>query len=310
MHDMVRGATTDTNIARIAGRQRGLVTKEQLDRAGVTRSQLRHRLDTGSLVRSGGLVYRHAAAPRTWDQRALAACLAEGKGAVLWGRSAAAVWRMDLPLPRVLDVAVPGRNGRRRCPPDVRVREVRSLAPEDCTHVGVLPVTTVGRTMIDLAGDLEASVLLRVLDAALAERLVTPERLDRAMDRIGGRGRRGFGELRSMLEPWRRAPELESVPEAAALRLFESCGLPAPSCQHVIVLAGGAVFRVDFAWPAHRTVLEVDGFRWHGGPRERDRDSRRANALAAEGWVVLRTTPAELRDAPGVVIDALLRHVR
>jgi hypothetical protein len=315
MTGMTRKPAADSAIARIAGRQHGLVTRGQLLDAGVTESQRRHRVNTGRLVRVGPGRYRVAGAPLAWEQRALDACLAGGDCAVLCRRSAAVAWHLDLPVPRVIDVATPDRHGRPPARGEVRIHRVRSLAADDRTSVGALPVTTVTRTLIDLAGELDPTVLRRVVDAALVERLVTPRRLDDAMARLGGRGRKGFGALRSAMAPTvppvvksaAGAPELESVCEAAALRVLAAAGLPAPVCQYVISTPDGQALRLDFAWPDRRVALEVDGFRWHGGPRERDRDSRRTNTLFAMGWIVIRTTPHELASAPGPVLDALRR---
>jgi very-short-patch-repair endonuclease len=309
MTRMGQPLTTDTTIARLAGRQFGLVTRHQLAAAGVSESCLRGRLDSGRLVRCGRAVYRLAGAPQTWEQRALAACLAAGAGAVLCGRSAASVWRLDLPKSQVLDVATPLRNGRGPAPRGVRIHQVRSLGAEDCTRVGALPVTALARTLIDLAAELEPAVVQRVVDDALVTGLVSPDRLSLAIARVGGRGRSGICALRSALSAWTDDARLQSVAEALAARLLAGSDLPPPVRQHEIVDARGVVGHADFAWPGRKVILEVDGFRWHAGPRARDRDSQRTNALIADGWTVVRVTPAGLERDGAAVLAALRRHL-
>jgi very-short-patch-repair endonuclease len=57
---------------------------------------------------------------------------------------------------------------------------------------------------------------------------------------------------------------------------------------------GKAVARVDLAWPAQRVIVEVDGYRYHSGRHEWERDLARRNALAAAGWKVLHVTAQQL----------------
>jgi hypothetical protein len=295
----------DVRIARIAGRQHGLVTRAQLTAAGLTRGQVRGRIATGALAPIGRHVYRATAAPRSWEQSALAACLDVGSDAVLSGRSAATAWRLDLPPARLIEVSAPGRRARSATPEGIRLVRVQALAGEDRTVVGRLPVTTLPRTLIDLAGDLQPSVLVRVVDAAIVAGAVTPLRVHLAIERLGARGRKGIGTLRDALSAWLDDQELTSVAEAACLRLLRLAGLPEPEAQYAVLRPDGTTARLDFAWPAARTALDVDGFRWHETPRAHARDSRRANDLAAMGWTLLRATPVELASAPGSVLDAL-----
>lgn len=57
----------------------------------------------------------------------------------------------------------------------------------------------------------------------------------------------------------------------------------------------------DLLWPEHRLDVEYNGREWHSFPEQRERDLRRRQALAGEGYTVLtveqRTveSPAELR---------------
>lgn len=295
----------DAVLARLAARQHGLVTRRQALESGLSDDHLAARVGAGALVRVHRSVYRISAAPRTWDQKALAACLAVGEGAVLCGRAAASVWQMDLPRPYKIEVAPLCRRGWGASTEEIVVRRVRCLDRRDCTHVGSIPVTTVPRTVVDLSGSLEPEVLARVLDDVIVRRLTSPWTLEATLTRLGGRGRCGAPTLRHALGPLLEGCATGSVAEGAVLRSLAAAGLPPPACQLTVLRVDGAPAVLDFAWPDRMLALEVDGFRWHASPGAHARDSARQNALAALGWTVLRVTPAELAARPGAVLTAL-----
>ena len=63
----------------------------------------------------------------------------------------------------------------------------------------------------------------------------------------------------------------------------------------MLVSVGGETLEVDFAWPARRLVVEVDGWRYHGTGSAFERDRRRDRLLALGGWRVIRATWLQLR---------------
>ena len=60
-------------------------------------------------------------------------------------------------------------------------------------------------------------------------------------------------------------------------------------------------WRLDYAWPAHKLALEVEGGVWSGGKHGRGsgivKHMEKANGLACLGWRLLRVTPKELPSA-------------
>jgi hypothetical protein len=90
----------------------------------------------------------------------------------------------------------------------------------------------------------------------------------------------------------RGAPNLEvqSELERRALRLFASPGIPAPICQYRILDGNDYLGVVDFAWPAAKLIVEVEGFQFHSGRAQWDRDLARYNALVLRGWRIIRMT--------------------
>jgi Uncharacterized protein conserved in bacteria len=67
-------------------------------------------------------------------------------------------------------------------------------------------------------------------------------------------------------------------------------------------------WRFDFAWPAQRVAVEIDGGQWAsgGGRHATDADREKLNAAAAHGWRVLRFSREMLERDPA----ACAEHVR
>jgi very-short-patch-repair endonuclease len=60
---------------------------------------------------------------------------------------------------------------------------------------------------------------------------------------------------------------------------------------------------VDFAFPAARLAIEVDGWAWHVDVERFRADRHKGNALVRAGWDVLRFTWHDLNNRPGYVLD-------
>ena len=80
-------------------------------------------------------------------------------------------------------------------------------------------------------------------------------------------------------------------------------GLPAPVPQLTIRMDNGYVIRVDLGWPEFRVALEYDGA-YHADRVQMQRDRRRLNELAQQGWTVLHATASDLHD-PSAVLGTL-----
>jgi very-short-patch-repair endonuclease len=59
---------------------------------------------------------------------------------------------------------------------------------------------------------------------------------------------------------------------------------------------------VDFFWPEHRLVLEVDSYLYHHTPKDRAEDRRKQRILEKTGHTVLRVTDDELKDTPEAAV--------
>ena len=290
--------TFDAEVARLACRQRALITHAQAIALGATPSMIQTRLTTGRWCRLARGIYRLGGVPVTWHQRALAACLLSGPGAVISHRSAAVAWRVSGFRPGALEISVPA--GRSARSPLATVHRTVDLASTDCTAREGLPVTRAERTIIDVAGRVSAPRIEEAVDDVLCRRLVTLTGLCRRIDGLGPR--RGSGALRTVLEAWNDEGLPANVAEMQIVRLLLAAGLPEPARQHEVFDDDGRfVARVDLAYPPARLAIELDSFRWHAGRGPFRSDRVRGNRLAAVGWRVLRATPEDAGDGAELV---------
>lgn len=281
----------DAEIARIAARQHGVFTRAQASGAGATHAMIQHRVAMGrwALVARG--VYRLAGVPVTWSQRALAACLIAGPGAVVSHRSAAVLWSISGFRPGRLDITVPVGRGNRNALATVHRADVKGVRRDG------VPVTTVARTLHDLTGVVGGDVLEEAVDDALCRRLVLLDELQGQRSRV----------LRAVLEAWNGDALPAGVAEMRVVRELLAAGLPQPVRQYEIRAGGQFVARVDLAYPEHRLALELDGFRWHAGRGPFRSDRLRRNRVEAAGWRLLEAAPEDIAELVRTAAEILRR---
>jgi very-short-patch-repair endonuclease len=179
------------------------------------------------------------------------------------------------------------------------VRQTKLILPTHCTEVDQIPVTTVCRTIFDLAGSLRPGRTERALDHSLAFGLAPIERFwDVFMD-LARRGRSGTVVMRALLMA--RGPEYiapESELEARLLQLLREHGLPVPHQQVDFGDERGWIGRVDFRIPRTTLIVETDGRRYHSALLDTQSDRLRDERLAAIGLTVLRLTWKDIVEQP------------
>lgn len=288
--------------ARFTRRQHGLVSRSQALTAGLGRDAVHYRLRSGRWRRVAAGVYAVTTAPVTWRQQVLAACLAiGGGGAVASHRTAAALWGLSGFRPGPVHVLVP--MGCPRLGANATVHQTRTLLAADITRIDGIPVTRVARTLVDLAGCASERELEEAVDDALCRRLVTLDRLRRRARELCGPGRAGSAVLGRVLATWEGGAAPQEVAEARLVRRLVHAGLPPPATQVEVYDDGRFVARLDVAWPERRLGVELDGFRWHGGPRAFERDRHRRNRLVAVRWTIFQATPDDLLGDGGRVVE-------
>jgi very-short-patch-repair endonuclease len=282
------------DIDRTAAEQHALLTLDQLRKVW-TDAAISKRSQRGLLLREHRGVYRLPGAPRTWEQRVMAACLARD-GAVASRWAAAHLWGLEVRRPHQPIVTFPALgHGRRLRLRGVEAHESRVL---DGLHVDVrdrIPVTSVARTVCDLTAVASPRTVARLADEALRRRLLRFDDLCAVFDDLATRGRRRSTVMREIIELRREGFDPgDSHTEVDLVQWLLEAGLAKPVQQHPIVL-DGVLHHLDICYPALRINIEFDGFGTH---RERlvfDDERARQNALSESGWTILRFTTRHAR---------------
>jgi len=222
----------------------------------------------------------------------LAAVLACGAGAALSHRSAAVLWDLRPSSRGVIDVTAALRG--RVSPDGVRLHGTARLVPNEVTVRSGVPVTTVSRTLADLAAVLGHRDLERTFERAEALQM-----LDVRSVLASVHCRPGAPAVRRILDAWEPVVTRSEL-EAALLRLVVNSGLPRPE-----VNARVGEFEVDLLWRAGRLVVEADSIGFHLTRAAMERDRRRDAVLARDGYRALRFTDRQVRRRPREVTTAI-----
>jgi hypothetical protein len=290
--DASRGTHVERALAELAGRQWGVVSRTQLGRVGLGRGAIDRRVQTGRLRRIHRGVYAIGGAALPREGRNLAAVLACGDRAVLSHVSAAVHWGLlsyDPPRPEVTAPA------SRRGVPGIRLHRTRCLdARETTTHNGI-PITTIARTLLDLAASSPTNHLEHAIGVAMRNQLYDQREIEQVLD-----GRPGTKALRhATIDPAFTRGQLERRFRALCRR----AGLPRPESNAVVADAQHRPHEVDFFFPDHRLIVETDGWRDHGTRVAFERDRAKDAALVAAGYIVLRFTTRQIAYDPDTVAD-------
>ena len=291
------------------GRFAGIITAAELAQAGLGDAAIRTMLRQGALTRVDRGVYARTV-PTGRDGRALqiAAALAiSGPDAVASHYDAALVHGLDLvnrpppaiaiTRPRTADGSRTGRKGIHLYP--------AALPAGHVTVVNRIPVTTVARTVADLARTTPLRSGVVTADSALHARKTTKDGL-RAV--IATMNRWPGIETARLVTDFADA-RAESPFESLARLAFRDWGLPPPVLQaevgHDYVIG-----RVDFLWPAHATIAEADGAAKYADPRRARLQLERDARLRHAGFEVVHFTWYDLHTNPHVVRQWILDAFR
>ena len=223
----------------------------------------------------------------------MAAVLASGPDAVLSHWSAAALWMIRPNSRETIDVTVPHRS---RSSALIR-RHVSSVPADERTVEEGIPVTSVPRTVLDLATtepeDVVDSILAEVEFLEHRDRLSLPDLLERYP------GRRGAKKVRAALRRLEEGPprRRRSPLEERFVPFLRRHRLALPRLNDWIIL-GTKRFQVDCHWPDARLIVELDSWKAHGTRSAFQSDRRRDRLLHAAGYTVTHLTWAQLDGEP------------
>jgi very-short-patch-repair endonuclease len=283
--------TVHAVIARIASRQHGVVTRTQLLAAGVTAQEIRDRVRSGALLREHRGVYRVGHRAPSVEARYLAAVFACGDDACLSGRAAAHLFGLIKGHAPPPEVSTP----LKRRVTGVKVRRARIDASDRASYRGI-PITTVPRTLVDLAADLPLDALARACHEAGVRFNATPRHVAAALARRPS-NTPGAAKLKQIIEGETRVTL--SALEKRFLALLREHQLPLPQTNR---LAGA--HRVDCRWPDRRLTIELDSYRFHHSRHAWEQDRRRDRDARARGDEFRRYTWADVVDEPaGMLVE-------
>jgi hypothetical protein len=212
----------------------------------------------------------------------MAACLACGDCAVISHVDAAFVFGIARRYGRMIHVTTPERGRASR--PGIRLHRVRSLHPGDRSVRDRIPVTSLARTLLDLAEIWDRQRLGRAFEEADRLGLLDLRAIDRVCERA--RGRRGLRVLKEVRADHRYdGSGARTELERRFLDFCRDAGLPEPSIN---VLVEG--FEVDGYWPGTGLVVELDSYEFHRTRAALERDHMRDAVLKAAGYEVVRIT--------------------
>lgn len=282
----------DREIRRLASRQYGHVTRQQLLKLGLGPRGVTYRIHAGTLIPVHAGVYAVGAVREDAPARAQAAVLACGEEARLSHSAAAALWGFR-PWPRIMEVTIPG--DRRR--PGIRTHRSRTLTSADRrTHNGIR-TTSPARAVLDIAPGLTDAQLARAVNDARHEAKLRLPQLHELLARCPSHP--GAARLRPFVE--RPSGPTRSEFEDAFLAMVRRFGLPEP-------MMGARVgpYEVDALFPEQRVIVELDGWEFHDDRGAFVSDRERDTANLAMGYRTVRITWDRLTQRPAGEAQRLL----
>ena len=272
------------SVARIAAKQHGLVTAQQLLAAGVSRTTVSRWKQHGLLHRVHRGVYAVGHRAPSTEATYTAAVLAAGDGAALAGH--AATWLYALvhrpPPPEVVTT-------RHRTVPGVIVRRTRHLADDHTTVWRGIRTTTLPRTLADLAPRLSLDALALLCHRAEVIHGLRPAAVLRQST---------HAKLRAIFEGDHAL--LLSRLERGFRKLLREHGLTLPVTNRGI---GGRY--VDCRWPGVRLTVELDSFTSHHPRHAWEDDRERERRARARGDDVRRYNWRDVFEEPAFMLREL-----
>jgi very-short-patch-repair endonuclease len=285
--------SVDRAIARIAARQRTLITWEQLIGCGLGPDAIGYRVEVGRFRVVFRGVYSVVDGQLPPLARELAALLACGERAFLSHHTAAFAWGIRRARPFDVEVSVCGRHCKSR--KGLRVHRIRAIHPRELKRHQGLWISSPARAVLEIAATLSPAALADAVDEGLARDLFTPRQLEAVLER--NRPCRGAGRLALLLGDETSTAISRSRAEKRLLRLIRAARLPRPETN---VKFGR--FEPDFMWRREGLVVELDSYKFHQGPGVFQRDREKDLALRDAGFEVLRFTGEHVVHQPAVVL--------
>lgn len=289
-------------ILEVSSRQHGLVTRSQLELAGVPRGYIEWARQRFGLLNVQEGVYAVGRPITETREFWMAGVLVAGPKAVLARQSAVDLWgiggrrrfrnltvdvlRPESRKPQVTLIRGPGAPRAHR----LWVRRSSKMPDQHLTTVDGIPVLTVERLLLDQAGRIPPGRLELLFLESDRLGLLDDDRLGEIFE--FGRhwpGIRHLKRLAQVRDP--RVQQTKSALEAVFVARRAVTGLPGPEVNKVV-----GTCEVDFVWEEAKLIVEADGKEYHQGRAQAVRDVHKENYLRRLGYEVLRITWHETKD--------------
>ena len=292
------GKRKQSAVAALAARQHGVVSNAQLRRLGLTEREVLGRAERGMLHRLHRGVYAVGHRKLTREGHLMAALLAAGPTAFLSHRTAAGLHGLRALNLRRIELTVVGQ-GRPRQGLVIH-STAREPHPSELITKSGLRVSSVPRTLIDVATREHEPELERLITEAVRRQILTHDRLEAALARHEGRP--GTAKLKRAYAAYRPRADRKSDLERDFDRLLERHPeIPEPLRNYKL-----GPWELDYYWPEQRVVLELDGRPYHVAVADMERDRFRDAQLLREGIRTLRITDQRYRDDREGAVDDLV----
>jgi hypothetical protein len=283
-------------VARIAGRQLGVISLEQLFSVGLSRGQIERWVRDGHLHRLYRGVYavgHRNLVPHAWLIAALLAC---GDESFLSHRTAAAVWGLRPIATKRIEVTVPGPKFRARAGLIVH----RTALPPEVADLALrngLRVSSVPRMLIELAVAEQPDELDRLITESVRKQIFDLQAVQAAL--TSHERRPGVGRLKAGLEGYLPREDRKSDLERSFDQAIAGTDIP-PPLKNVKI----DIWEIDCLWPEQRLALELDGRPYHVAVKDTERDRIKDAKLMRLGLKPLRITDLRWRlDQQGALED-------
>jgi Transcriptional regulator, AbiEi antitoxin len=282
----------------LATQQYGVVSTRQLERLGYGRNSVAKAAKVGRLHRIHRGVYVLGYRRLSWRGRCMAAVLASSPS-IASHLSAGWLWGLLRYRPETLHVTSPSA---RRAKRSFLVHQADLPDADRVIYEGI-PVTSVARTVLDLAVDRSARDIRRQMQRGDDFKVFDLRDMRALLARSNGH--RGQAKVEAALDGFR--PDhvfTRSGLEHRFLEVVREAGLPEPAMN--IFVAG---YEIDAYWDRERFGVELDVYETHGSRLSFEEDRERDDELLLAGIETTRVTGPRLDREPGAVVDSLRRHL-
>lgn len=285
-------------LAELANRQHGVVSIRQLTGPlGYSRNAVSRAAREGRLHRLHRGVYAVGHARLSDHGEALAGVLACGSGALLSHYSAGWLWGIAKVRPAPFHVTT---SIWRTPKPPLHLHQSLALTHRDRALREGIPVTSLPRTLLDLAATVRFDWLERMVERSEELRLFDLRAVEELLARTVGH--HGHRRLRKAIALYAPSSFTRSGLEKRFLELVLAAGLPRPRMNYV-----EEGFELDCYWPEYRFAVELDVFETHGTRAAFERDRKRQEDLLLTGITMTRVTGPRLECESDEVIRRVAR---